>query len=128
MPRSRANLLVFRPDNHFTWRRCETSGNSFNQSKSDRKLKTEDGNPKFRLHANNHGKSETEDGNLAKIKGRWSQAQTWPDSNVVWSWRSNITKIFDNLVSKWSAFVPRRPKLTQTKPNNRDTNHRGQST
>ena len=38
--------------------------------KSDRKLKTEDGNPKFRLHANNHGQSgqsETEDGNLAKI-------------------------------------------------------------
>ena len=35
--------------------------------KSDRKLKTEDGNPKFCLHANNHGKSETEDGNLAKI-------------------------------------------------------------
>ena len=96
--------------------------------KSDHKLKTEDGNPKFRLHANNHGKSETEDGNLAKIKGRWSQAQTWPDSNVVWSWRSNITKIFDNLVSKWSGFVPRRPKLTQTKPNNRDTNHWGQST
>ena len=35
--------------------------------KSDHKLKTEDGNPKFRLHANNHGKSETEDGILAKI-------------------------------------------------------------
>ena len=26
-----ANLLVFLPDNHFTWGRCETSGNSFNQ-------------------------------------------------------------------------------------------------
>ena len=33
--------------------------------KSDHKLKTEDGNPKFRLHANNHGNSETEDINLA---------------------------------------------------------------
>ena len=35
--------------------------------KSDHILMKEDGNPKFRLHANNHGKSETEDGNLAKI-------------------------------------------------------------
>ena len=35
--------------------------------KSDHILKTEDGNPKFRLHANNHRQSETEDGNLAKI-------------------------------------------------------------
>ena len=34
--------------------------------KSDHKLKTEDGNPKFRLHANNH-ESKTEDRNLAKI-------------------------------------------------------------
>ena len=82
--------------------------------KSDRKLKTEDGNPKFCLHANNH-ESKTEDRNSGT-------------SNVVWLWRSNITKIFYNLVSKWSGFVSRRPKPAKAKPNNQDTNQWGQST